>query len=586
MNIVEQKILLELKKESFENQRDIAKKINYSLGAVNNAINKMNKEKLIDKDKRLTSKSNNVIEKNKPKCAVILAAGFGTRMAPINLNKPKGLIEVMGETLIERIIKQLHEKKIYKIYVVVGFMKEQFEYLIDKYGVELVINEEYKTKNNIFSLYKVVDKLKNAYVIPCDIYCKDNPFSNNELYSWYMVSEKKSKNSTVRINRKGELVAVKKEKGNRMIGIAYINSDISNNIINTIKAYCNNKNSNELFWEDVIFNNKIILYAKQVMDNEVIEINTYEQLRDLDYGSPQLKDVAIETIEECFGVNNRDITDIRVLKKGMTNRSFIFKCNNKRYIMRVPGEGTEQLINRKHEAETYNAIKDKGICDNVVYINPENGLKITEYINNPRECNPDKIEDLKKCMTRLKQIHNMNIKVGHKFDVFKEIEKYEKLRNRNSIYPDYQITKRNVLSLKDFIENHKERETLAHIDSVPDNFLFSKNKGGEEELHLIDWEYSGMQDPHIDIAMFCIYALYDRKKADQLIDIYFEDECTNATRMKIYCYIAICGLLWSNWCEYKNLFGIEFGEYSLRQYRYAKEYYRIFKEEYLEKLDE
>ena len=61
MNIVEQKILLELKKESFENQRDIAKKINYSLGAVNNAINKMNKEKLIDKDKRLTSKSNNVI---------------------------------------------------------------------------------------------------------------------------------------------------------------------------------------------------------------------------------------------------------------------------------------------------------------------------------------------------------------------------------------------------------------------------------------------------------------------------------------------------------------------------------------------
>ena len=95
-----------------------------------------------------------------------------------------------------------------------------------------------------------------------------------------------------------------------------------------------------------------------------------------------------------------------------------------------------------------------------------------------------------------------------------------------------------------------------------------------------------MQDPHVDIAMFCIYALYDRKQIDKLIDLYFAGDCSLEIRMKIYCYIAICGLLWSNWCEYKSTFGIEFGEYSLRQYRYAKEYYKIFKEEYLEKANE
>ena len=88
-----------------------------------------------------------------------------------------------------------------------------------------------------------------------------------------------------------------------------------------------------------------------------------------------------------------------------------------------------------------------------------------------------------------------------------------------------------------------------------------------------------MQDPHVDIAMFCIYALYDRAQADHLIDLYFENACSRENRIKIYCYIACCGLLWSNWCEYKRQLGVEFGEYSLRQYRYAKDYYRIVQEE-------
>ena len=72
---------------------------------------------------------------------------------------------------------------------------------------------------------------------------------------------------------------------------------------------------------------------------------------------------------------------------------------------------------------------------------------------------------------------------------------------------------------------------------------------------------------------------------DQLIDLYFEGNCRIETRIKIYCYVAVCGLLWSNWCEYKRNLGVEFGEYSLRQYRYAKEYYQIVQEE-LKKLEE
>ena len=106
-----------------------------------------------------------------------------------------------------------------------------------------------------------------------------------------------------------------------------------------------------------------------------------------------------------------------------------------------------------------------------------------------------------------------------------------------------------------------------------------ENDGEISEIKLIDWEYAGMQDPHLDIAMFCIYALYDRKEIDHVIDFYFDYQVEKKVRLKIYSYIAIAGLLWSNWCEYKRILGVEFSEYALRQYRYAKEYYRIVMQE-------
>jgi len=78
--------------------------------------------------------------------------------------------------------------------------------------------------------------------------------------------------------------------------------------------------------------------------------------------------------------------------------------------------------------------------------------------------------------------------------------------------------------------------------------------------------------------MFAVYSMYDGDLIEALIDSYFTEGCPDDKRSKIYAYIAMCGLLWSNWCEYKSHMGVEFGEYSLRQYRFAKDYYRKFEE--------
>ena len=174
----------------------------------------------------------------------------------------------------------------------------------------------------------------------------------------------------------------------------------------------------------------------------------------------------------------------------------------------------------------------------------------------------------------------MKLQTEHEFDIFERIDFYESLWDgKKSIYRDYDETKGNIMSLRAYIEKNIGKKVLSHIDAVPDNFLFTTKSNGEEDIRLIDWEYAGMQDPHVDIAMFCIYSLYDRQQIDDTINAYFAEGCQKGIRMKIYCYIAACGLLWSNWCEYKRNLGVEFGEYSLRQYRYAKEYYRIVKQE-------
>ena len=243
--------------------------------------------------------------------------------------------------------------------------------------------------------------------------------------------------------------------------------------------------------------------------------------------------------------------------------------------MRIPGEGTEKLINRKNEAQVYNLVNKYGISDKLIYINSVNGYKITEYINNSRNCDANNINEVKACMKTLREFHKLNLKVSYEFDLFGQIEFYEKLRNSNkSIFEDYEETKEKVYELKRYIDLQPKDYTLTHIDAIPDNFLFYDDK-----VKMIDWEYASMQDPHLDIAMFAIYSYYDREQVDKLIDLYFNNNCEKSIRLKIYCYIAVCGLLWSNWCEYKLALGVQFGEYLQIQYNYAKTYYEIVEEE-------
>lgn len=573
MNVQELDILNAIRKNPKLNQREIANQSGYSLGFVNRVVKELQEEKWLSPSGELSEKAKTFIKENQPKKAVILAAGFGMRMVPINTEIPKGLLEVRGEVLIERMIRHLHEVGITDIQVVVGFMKERYEYLIDEFNVQLVVNSEYQVKNNLHSLSKVKSSLDKTYIVPCDIWAEENPFSDFEPYSWYMVTDETSVESTVRVNRKRELVMVDEdEEGNQMIGLCYVMGQEAKAVQEKLQEFSKKPSYDHEFWECTLQDkNKWMIPSKVVDSKQFIEINTYEQLREIDGNSANLQTDAISIIQDCFDVEVDEIKNITVLKKGMTNRSFLFECQNQKYIMRIPGEGTDHLINRKEEADVYQALENRQICDDVLYMNPENGYKITAYLEDATNCDAENWDEVEACMTKLREFHELNLTVDHRFDIFGQIDFYESLWNgEKSYFKDYEKTKAAIFELKKWIDTLEKTETLVHIDAVPDNFLFTK-----DGIRIIDWEYAGMQDPHVDIAMFCIYSLYSKEQVDRLIDLYFKGEVSPMIRTKICAYIASAGLLWSNWCEYKRSLGIDFGEYSLCQYRYAKEYSKL-----------
>ena len=581
LSVFETDVIKYLSSHKYINQREISEQTGHSLGIINKSLKNLRSSGILNDDYSISELAKDTIMISHPKSAIILAAGVGMRMVPISMSSPKALIEIKGERIIERQIRFLMEVGINDITVVVGFMKESFEYLIDKYSVKLAVNEEYYYKNNLTSLLKVSEQLDECYIVPGNIWCKKNPFSSSEIYSWYLVGKSEAINSDFAVKRNGEIKIVESENpGIHMIGISYINSKDADIVRNKIKEMGSDEKNNDAFWEtaiiDLINSNQIKMYSKQADDQDYIELNTYEQLRELDSNSNHLSSEAIDVISHTLGCVPSKIKNIEILKKGMTNRSFSFVVDGNKYIMRIPGDGTNKLINRFNEVASFKAISGKGLCDDPVYISSENGYKISKYLDNVRSCDPYNRNDLEICMDKLKKFHEMRLKVNHTFNLFGQIEFYESLWEGNdSVYQDYRTTKENVYKLKSYVESRRREICLTHIDAVPDNFLFYIDASGKEKIQLTDWEYAGMQDPHVDIAMFCIYSQYDREACDNLIDIYFKNNCKDETRIKIYCYIAICGLLWSNWCEYKRQIGVEFGEYSLKQYRYAKEYYRL-----------
>jgi len=315
------------------------------------------------------------------------------------------------------------------------------------------------------------------------------------------------------------------------------------------------------------------MYINKQLEEQVYEFENLEELRVFDKRYQNRSDnAAMELVADVLHIPESAITDLRCLKSGMTNKSFLFRAKDRSYICRIPGPGTDHLINRKQEKEVYDAVKALGLTEHVIYMNGTTGYKISEYYEGARNGDPRNWDDVARCMELVKKLHSSFIRVGHSFDINERIEFYENLCEgyERRLFEDYGDVKRNMISLMNRLSRLNRPKVLSHIDSVCDNFLFLP----DGSIKLIDWEYAGMCDPLIDVSMCAIYSYYNEEEVEKLIRVYLGQEPTKEELLVYYSYIALGGFLWCLWAVYKSSLGEEFGDYTLVMYRYAKKYFK------------
>lgn len=154
------------------------------------------------------------------KNAIILAAGKSNRFAPFTYERPKGLFRVKGEVLIERQLEQLKAAGITEIYIVVGYMKEKFFYLEERYGVKLLVNNTFAAKGNLYSLYVARQFLRDSYICCADHYFTENPFLEenplNQSYRACMYEQGKFREFAVDYSDAGVIITSEKQSRKKM----------------------------------------------------------------------------------------------------------------------------------------------------------------------------------------------------------------------------------------------------------------------------------------------------------------------------------------------------------------------------------
>lgn len=281
-------------------------------------------------------------------------------------------------------------------------------------------------------------------------------------------------------------------------------------------------------------------------------------------------------LSNIFKVRSDDIISLEPVKKGLTNDSFTFSIRNDgKYVIRIPNADTSALVNREQETTVYSAIEGLYFSDEVVYIDPSRGVKITKFIDNAHPLDVYNLDELSLALLKLKLLHDSGVEVPHAFELLEIIDKYETLRGNTSLFQNYESTKANILTLVACVNARNRKYCLCHIDANCDNFLITDDK----EVRLIDFEYAGMQDPNLDIAMICLYSQLDRNMIDVIIDTYYGESIDDAIRYLIYAYVAIGGFIWSIWCEVKEGSHVLDNKYACSQYNYAMEYFQIVYEQ-------
>ena len=269
-------------------QRDLEKHTGYSLGTVNKAVKELTDLGYIEKCK-ITKEGLEALEPYRAKRAVFIAAGFGSRMVPITLNTPKPLVRVHGRRIIDFLIDACLAAGIEEIYIVRGYLSEQFDQLLYKYPmIKFLENPAYNDANNISSALVARYLLSNAYVLEADLVCSNPAIIKKYHYTSDFLAIKTERTDDWCFTVKDGVIVEEKVGGLdcwQMVGISYWNEADGHKLSRDIEDVFQTPGGRERYWEQVPLvyrkeNYKVAV--KECFAEDIVEIDSFNELKALD----------------------------------------------------------------------------------------------------------------------------------------------------------------------------------------------------------------------------------------------------------------------------------------------------------------
>ncbi|WHY77459.1 NTP transferase domain-containing protein [Neobacillus sp. WH10] len=615
-----------LMQDSEISQRSLAVKSNLSVGKVNYTLNQLADEKMIiikkdgkayhyevtekgreylkdELDQLLETKI--ILHNNKRKVikqAVILAAGAKTEF-----DKPACLLPIKDTTLLERTIGILENNGIEKIIIVTGYKKEAFDEinsLKENKAIHFVENPKYLWTGSMASLAAASQHITDDFILlEDDILIEESAVTElldrEERDCLLLTKESGSGDEAFIEIQNNYLYKISKDihQLNRidgeMTGITKFSYNIYKEMLRCFKTNKNPYVNYEYILLDVsrIIN---VSYYK-IPDLVWAEIDSYEhhfkvvdkvypmlQRKEADFKERELK----QGLASALKITIDEVTSIEALG-GLTNRNFKVTIGGQEYAARIPGKGTEQYINRYDEKINSEITSRLGINPEVIYFSGKTGLKIVKFIPDAETLNPrtgTREDNLIQVAGIFNRLHSSGETFNARFDVFEKITEYETIlaELNGEVFEGHDQVKQQVLELEEYYKSLNVPLVPCHNDPLAENFV----KSGEEKMFLVDWEFSGMNDPLWDVAAYIIEAELSPAEEKLFLLQYFNGSVTAENQQQLLLNKIFLDFLWTIWALMKEAGGEDFGSYAFNRFTRAQKNLQEYQKHYkaLEKL--
>ena len=269
-------------------QRQLGEKSGHSLGTVNRVMQELTELQYVTEGE-ITGAGISALEPYRAKRAIFIAAGFGSRLVPITFNTPKPLVRVHGQRIIDGLIDACLDVGINEIYIVRGYLAEQFDQLLYKYPmIRFLENPVYNEANNISSAMVARYMLSNAYVFEADLLISNPQIIKKYHYTSDFLAIKKDRTDDWCFTVKDGVIVEEKVGGLdcwQMVGISYWNEEDGHKLSDDIKMTYEQPGGKERYCEQVplVFCQKHYkVEVRECRENDIIEIDTFRELKAID----------------------------------------------------------------------------------------------------------------------------------------------------------------------------------------------------------------------------------------------------------------------------------------------------------------